>query len=299
MRNPLNTKSCSFPEGGKCKMAGPSWESRYCCLHCKAIWITKRFKQTAWYPGYCVMQKGELANPYVSTASLFLAAKAIQSNSDQQSDSDVDKIHIYTYNGDLSHSFLVYNLYTKAYVHNTILWISRENCLVRVHGFESKYNLGSKGYFFLIDTDGSRRSRVNEARRAERKKTSGHRSYESHFHAILVSYISSKRFGGDVHVCFHWRWQLRFDRTWLCARGGGELACNLKTRPSRLNMMAFCPEHISEIYTPKRDDEHPYPFHMRSLFPPPPGLCVCDARQDKTMLYLESYTVLYTSTLSK
>ena len=27
--------------------------------------------------------------------------------------------------------------------------------------------LGSKGYFFLIDTDGSRRSRVQEARSAE------------------------------------------------------------------------------------------------------------------------------------
>ena len=27
--------------------------------------------------------------------------------------------------------------------------------------------LGSRGYFFLIDTDGSRRSRVNEARSAE------------------------------------------------------------------------------------------------------------------------------------
>ena len=25
----------------------------------------------------------------------------------------------------------------------------------------------------------------------------------------------------------------------------------------------------SEIYNPKRGDEHPYPFHMRS--PPPPG----------------------------
>ena len=35
-------------------------------------------------------------------------------------------------------------------------------------------------------------------------------------------------------------------------------------------MMAFCPEHPkSGIYTPKRDDEHPHPFHMRS--PPPPG----------------------------
>ena len=30
--------------------------------------------------------------------------------------------------------------------------------------------LGSRGYFFLTDTDGSRRSRVNEARSAERKK---------------------------------------------------------------------------------------------------------------------------------
>ena len=30
--------------------------------------------------------------------------------------------------------------------------------------------LGSRGYFFLIDTDRSRRSRVNEARSAERKK---------------------------------------------------------------------------------------------------------------------------------
>ena len=28
----------------------------------------------------------------------------------------------------------------------------------------------------------------------------------------------------------------------------------------------------SEIYTPKRDDEHPHPFHMRS--PPPPGCFV-------------------------
>ena len=28
----------------------------------------------------------------------------------------------------------------------------------------------------------------------------------------------------------------------------------------------------SEIYTPKRDDEHPHPFHMRS---PSPGMQVC------------------------
>ena len=33
-----------------------------------------------------------------------------------------------------------------------------------------EYILGSRGYFFLIDTDRSRRSRVNEARNAERKR---------------------------------------------------------------------------------------------------------------------------------
>jgi len=40
-------------------------------------------------------------------------------------------------------------------------------------------------------------------------------------------------------------------------------------------MVAFCPEHPQwdqnlkfTIYTPKRDDEHPHPFHMRR--PPPP-----------------------------
>ena len=36
----------------------------------------------------------------------------------------------------------------------------------------------------------------------------------------------------------------------------------------------FCPEHLSKtkirIYTPKRDDEHPRPFDMRSPPPPPP-----------------------------
>ena len=43
-------------------------------------------------------------------------------------------------------------------------------------------------------------------------------------------------------------------------------------RPSGLNMMTFCPEQVrpkSEIYTSKRDDEHPHPFHVRS--PPPEG----------------------------
>ena len=34
----------------------------------------------------------------------------------------------------------------------------------------SNDTLGSRGYFFLMDTDGSRRSRVNEAQSAEKKK---------------------------------------------------------------------------------------------------------------------------------
>ena len=51
-------------------------------------------------------------------------------------------------------------------------------------GVSVEITLGSRGYFFLIDTDGSRRSRVNEAQRAEEKKiTSGHRSTQPHFHA--------------------------------------------------------------------------------------------------------------------
>ena len=53
----------------------------------------------------------------------------------------------------------------------------------------------------------------------------GHRSYESHFHAILGSYISSNRFGADVHVCFHWRWQLRFDHTRLYLRDAWKKNC--------------------------------------------------------------------------
>ena len=40
-------------------------------------------------------------------------------------------------------------------------------------------------------------------------------------------------------------------------------------RPSRLNMMVFCPEHPKsdqnpKFTPPKRDDERPHPFHMRS-----------------------------------
>ena len=46
-------------------------------------------------------------------------------------------------------------------------------------------------------------------------------------------------------------------------------------------MMAFCPEHPKWdwnpkiIYTPKRDDEHPHPFHMRSQPPLPGGSACC------------------------
>ena len=58
---------------------------------------------------------------------------------------------------------------------------------------------------------------LSRSLRREKKITSGHWSYESHFHAILGSYILSNRFGADVHVCFHWRWQLKFDHAWLSA----------------------------------------------------------------------------------
>ena len=66
-------------------------------------------------------------------------------------------------------------------------------------------------------TSGHRRHKSHFGVKCREKKiTSGHRSYESHFHVILGSYISSNWFGVDVHVCFHWRWQLRFDCTRLC-----------------------------------------------------------------------------------
>ena len=55
-------------------------------------------------------------------------------------------------------------------------------------GVKATSTLGSRGYFFLMDTDGSRRSRVNEAQSAEEKKiTSGHRSTQPHFHVISRS----------------------------------------------------------------------------------------------------------------
>ena len=40
----------------------------------------------------------------------------------------------------------------------------------QVSGADTNHTLGARGYFFLMDTDGSRRSRVNEAQSAEEKK---------------------------------------------------------------------------------------------------------------------------------
>ena len=37
--------------------------------------------------------------------------------------------------------------------------------------------------------------------------------------------IISNRFGVDVHVCFHWRWQLRFDHTRLYLRDAWKKNC--------------------------------------------------------------------------
>ena len=77
--------------------------------------------------------------------------------------------------------------------------------------------LGSWGYFFSYWYWWfAAKPRQRGAKRREEDMTSGHRSYESHFHSFLESYISSNRFGADVHVCFYWRWQLKFDRTWRC-----------------------------------------------------------------------------------
>ncbi len=54
--------------------------------------------------------------------------------------------------------------------------------------------------------------------------------------------------------------------------------CNPKRDHYGLKYWRFFPEHpkrdqMSEIYTPKRDDEHPRHFHMRG--PPPPGKHPC------------------------
>ena len=57
------------------------------------------------------------------------------------------------------------------------------------------YTLGSRGYFFLIDTDGSRQSRVNEAQSVNaasvsiRKKILWNPGYVSYWHQ---SWIMSK-----------------------------------------------------------------------------------------------------------
>ena len=48
-------------------------------------------------------------------------------------------------------------------------------------------------FFFSIYWSFAAKPRQRGAKRWEKKITSGHRSYESHFHAILGSYISSNR----------------------------------------------------------------------------------------------------------
>ena len=61
------------------------------------------------------------------------------------------------------------------------------------------------------------RGEAASTRRREKKKTSGHRSYESHFQAILGSYISSNRFGAKVHVFFSLTLTAEiWSSTWLC-----------------------------------------------------------------------------------
>ena len=69
--------------------------------------------------------------------------------------------------------------------------------------------------------------------------------YESHFHVILRSYISSNRFGGVVHVCFHWRWQLRFDRTWLCVCDAWKKNC-AKTYSERKVLLKIFTNSLSK-----------------------------------------------------
>ena len=52
-----------------------------------------------------------------------------------------------------------------------------------------------------------------------------------------------------------------------------------RTRPSRLQILEFFPEYperdqISEMYTPKRDDEHPRLFHIGVPLPGFSGLFI-------------------------
>jgi len=61
--------------------------------------------------------------------------------------------------------------------------------------FLKSCTLGSRRYFFLIDTDGSRRSRVNEE-----KITSGHRSTQPHFHVRNQFRIWTGSPIGNSHV---------------------------------------------------------------------------------------------------
>ena len=70
------------------------------------------------------------------------------------------------------------------------------------------------------------RGEAASTRRREKKKTSGHRSYESHFQAILGSYISSNRFGANVHVFFSLTLTAEiWSSTWLCVCDAWEKNC--------------------------------------------------------------------------
>ena len=75
-----------------------------------------------------------------------------------------------------------------------------ENQMVRIISF----TLGSRGYFFLIDTDGSRRSHVNEAQSAEEKITFF--SPRRFFFCINVASVSIRKkypLEPRVHLFFH------------------------------------------------------------------------------------------------
>lgn len=81
---------------------------------------------------------------------------------------------------------------------------------------QKEVTLSSRGIFLIPDSSRQTVTTRGKARR-EKKITCCHRSYESHFQAILGSYIWRNRFGADVNICFYWLWQLKFDCTWLCS----------------------------------------------------------------------------------
>ena len=88
-----------------------------------------------------------------------------------------------------------------------------------VYSFHSRKKLPWVPEVIFLIPDSSRQTVTTRGKtpREKKKITSYQRNYESHFQAILGSYISGNRFEADVHVCFHWLWQLKFDCTWLCS----------------------------------------------------------------------------------